>query len=238
MLELNGVYYFEIFAPYKKELFHAVSSKEAGSLRFDDLGARANFAENLNITADWSFLKQIHSDKIVIANENNVENYVEPPEADALITNQKECFLAVNMADCQAVLLFDPVKKVVSAVHSGWRGSAQNVVSKTIQKMINDFGCNPENILAGVSPSLGPCCSYFTNPQQELPAFLHEYILPDGHSVDFWRHTEQEFLAMGLTKSNIEIAKLCTKCNFNLFFSYRVEPENSNRMVALIGLLN
>lgn len=228
MLEKNGIYFCEIFQPFQGEIFHAFSSKKTGSLRKEDEENRKNFCDDLQLPhQEWRYVRQSHSDKIVI----------DGPEGDAIITTESNKVLAINTADCQAVLLFDPVRKVVANVHNGWRGSAQKIVSKTLQKMQTDFGSNPNDILAAVSPALGPCCAYFTDPLQELPQFLHRYILPDQHSVDFWQCTKDELLAAGLKINNVELAEICTKCKSDLFFSYRADKENPGRMVSLIQLL-
>lgn len=189
----------------------------------------------MTIPSEWLYLRQTHGDKIIKVEESASNSKI--VEGDAWINSVKNTICAINTADCQAVLLFDPIKKVAAAVHNGWRGSVQNIVGKTVAKMIRDLGSKPENILAGISPSLGPCCAYFTNPFEELPQTLHTYILPDEHSVDFLAYTEHELVMAGLKASNIETAKLCTKCNSDLFFSYRADHNNPGRMAALISLL-
>lgn len=237
MLAENGLYYFEIFRPYSGYFFHALSSKEQGSLRLENIENCNKLSSSLNISDKWQYLNQTHSDGIFTASNKNNINQAPHANADAWILAEKNIVCAINIADCQAVILLDPIAKVAAAIHSGWRGSVQNIVSKTVKQMILDFGTKPENILAGISPSLGPCCAYFTNPFEELPQNLHAYILPDNHSIDFWAYTNHELQTMGLKPGNIETAKLCTKCHSDLFFSYRAERENPGRMAALISLL-
>lgn len=239
VFEKNGLYFFEIFQPYSENFFHVFSSKQHGSLRKNDEQNRKSFLSAANLQSvlelEWHYLQQVHGDNIALVNDNF--STIAGIEGDALITTQTNQPLAINTADCQAVLLFDPVQKVVANVHNGWRGSVQKIISKTVEKMMADFSSQPQDILAGVSPSLGPCCAYFTAPKEELPQFLHQYILPDSHSVDFWQSSKDELLAAGLQESNIELAKLCTKCNSDLFFSYRADKEDHGRMLALITLL-
>ncbi|MEZ4550449.1 MAG: laccase domain-containing protein [Desulfobacterales bacterium] len=84
-----------------------------------------------------------------------------PESADVMITDIYGKFLAIQVADCQSVLLYDPQKQVVANIHSGWRGSVENIISVTVRAMQSEFGCQPGHILAGIAPSLGPCCAEF-----------------------------------------------------------------------------
>lgn len=235
MKERNGLYFFDIFQPFPKDLFHVTTSKKYHSLRNEDEKNRESLASTCKISKQWVYLKQVHGDEILIVNDEFDFN-ASPNVADAAITNLPGFNLVINTADCQAILLFDPIKKVVAAVHSGWRGAAKMVTSKVILLMSKIYGCEPNNILAGVSPSLGPCCSYFTDPHNELPKHMHKYILTDGHKVDFYKAINDELLAAGLKKDHIELAKICTKCKSDLFFSYRQDKQDTGRMASIIGL--
>ena len=167
------------------------------------------------------FLNQIHNDDILVFPKDDP-----PPspnwkrQGDAMITDRHGLMLAIKLADCQGVLLHDPARKVIAAVHSGWRGSVVNIIGKTIARMKSDFGCDPENILAGVGPSLGPCCAEFVNYQTELPAHFWKYK-DDHNHFDFWRISRDQMTAAGLPEKNIEVAGICTSCRTDLFYSYR-----------------
>ena len=140
----------------------------------------------------------------------------------------------VKLADCQGVLLFDPVKKAVGAVHSGWKGNTKNIVGKAIFRMVDEFGSNPADIIAGVSQSLGPCCSEFSDPYNELPEFMHTYIR-DNH-VDLWACTKDQLTSAGVLPENIEFNGECTKCHSDKYYSYRAKPK-TGRMGAFIVLV-
>jgi copper oxidase (laccase) domain-containing protein len=77
--------------------------------------------------------------------------------ADAMVTNLTGVALMVKQADCQAVILFDPEKKVVANVHCGWRGNTANLLGRVIDRMKASFGCTPAALRAAIGPSLGPC---------------------------------------------------------------------------------
>ena len=84
-------------------------------------------------------------------------------EGDAMVTSLTGIMPVIQVADCQPVFLFDPQKKVVANIHSGWRGSIKNIIGHTITCMSDDFNCIPSDIIAGIGPSLGPCCAEFKN---------------------------------------------------------------------------
>ena len=102
------------------------------------------------------FSDQVHKDDILVfSSDDPAPDPAKKRRGDAMITNRPELLLAVKLADCQGVILYDPGQKVAAAVHSGWRGSVINIIGKTIDRMKTAFGCAPENILAGISPSAG-----------------------------------------------------------------------------------
>ena len=170
----------------------------------------------------------MHGDSIIIVNEYPDKQL----SGDAFITNKSNIPLAVKVADCQGVLMFDPVNKVIAAAHSGWRGSVLNIIGKTIQKMSDEFGSSSSDLLVGISPSLGPCCAEFSNPADELPAFVHPFI--KGRDVDFWSLSFNQLKKSGVHESNIELMNECTKCNPSEYFSHR--NGNIGRMAVFISV--
>ena len=75
-------------------------------------------------------------------------------DVDGLITNQKNIALSTKNADCILFLLYDPVKKVIANVHSGWKGTFQKIAEKTVVKMINYYQCKPNDIICCICPSI------------------------------------------------------------------------------------
>lgn len=181
------------------------------------------------------FARQVHgTDVAVFSKDSKGPLPEETPEADAMITNIPGLNLVIQTADCQAVLLYDPVHRVVANIHSGWRGSVANIISQTVLAMTDCFGSNPADFLAGVGPSLGHCCGEFINYRQEIPAFLWPYRVGDHH-FDFWAITRDQLTEAGMSEENIHIAGLCTRCNVERFFSYRREGR-TGRFASVIGL--
>ncbi len=181
---------------------------------------------------DLIFSRQVHGASVLkIDNDHDPRS---PFVGDAMMTDSPGKFLAIQVADCQPVLLFDPVRRVVAAVHSGWRGSVQNVIACTIGAMENAFGCIPGNILAGIGPSLGPCCGEFVHYRGELPERFWKFK-DDADRFDFWAISREQLTAEGVPEENIHTSRLCTKCRTDLFFSYRGESV-TGRFAVVIGM--
>lgn len=155
-------------------------------------------------------------------------------EGDALATDLPRQALFIQVADCQPVLLVDPVRRVVANVHSGWRGSIRNIVGRTVDFLRTTYACRPDDILAGIGPSLGPCCAEFIHYREEIPADYWSYRLT-GDRFDFWRLSADQLVAAGLPRENISQSRICTRCNQHLLYSYRGE-KHTGRFAAVIGL--
>jgi len=152
----------------------------------------------------------------------------------ATVTDRTGKLLVVQVADCQPVLLFDPERRVVANIHSGWRGSIADVAGRTLQVMREHFGCSARDVLAGVGPSLGPCCAEFVNYRDEIPRELWGYRRDSVH-FDFWAVTRDQLMAAGVPADHIHTSRMCTKCRTDRFFSYRGE-RRTGRFPAVIGI--
>ena len=153
---------------------------------------------------------------------------------DALITDARKKSLVIQTADCQAVFIYDPVRKAVANIHSGWRGSIQNIIGLSVQAMIKEFDSNPKNLLAGIGPSLGPCCAEFIHYRTEIPKAFWTY---KNHTdcFDFWAMSKDQLIGAGIPRSHIVSSNLCTRCRTDLFFSYRKE-KSTGRFATVIGI--
>lgn len=139
--------------------------------------------------------------------------------ADALITNVPGVGLMIGHADCQPVVIHDPVNRAVAAIHSGWRGSVVDIVGKTVAAMQEKFNSRPETLLTGIGPSLGPCCAEFVNYQEELPVTFQRHMVSDHH-FDFWQITGEQLRRCGVREEAISCVGVCTRCCPD-YFSYR-----------------
>ncbi len=185
------------------------------------------------------FAKQVHGDTIYCL-ENALTGDVEIEETDVLITNITGVALMIQQADCQAVLLFDPVQEVIAAVHCGWRGSVQDILQGTILKMQERYGCVAEDLKVVISPSLGPCCGEFIHYKKELPAHFQQFMVRENY-FDFWQISRFQLAHAGVNEKNIYTVGTCTCCNDD-YFSYRRAGREGNgstgRNCSLILLSN
>ena len=185
------------------------------------------------------FTHQVHANGIRVfrqGDRHGATGFHNPKRSgDAMITDVPGICLAIQVADCQAVVLYDKDRAVVANIHSGWRGSIINIIGKTVEAMTAAFGCDPGSLLAGVSPSLGPCCAEFVNFQREIPEKFWPYRVSPDH-FDFWAISRDQLIQAGVPIENIEITACCTRCHPEQFFSYRAERV-TGRFVVAAGLL-
>lgn len=177
-------------------------------------------------------LRQVHGDQVLVLDARPAEDE-EFAGYDALVSNISGVGLMIQQADCQAVLLHDANKAAIGILHAGWRGSAANIIGRTISSMQETFGCQPRDLRAAISPSLGPCCAEFVHYEVELPEAFWSFQAKPAH-FDFWTISRAQLLAAGVLPDRIETAGICTKCDAN-FFSYRRERQ-TGRFASVIGL--
>ena len=150
-------------------------------------------------------------------------------DIDALITNERGVALVTHSADCCILGFYDPHRQVIAAAHAGWRGTAAEIGRKTVEKMINDYGCCPENILAAVAPSIGKCCYEVDDPV--LAEFkklqylnLEKILFPKENGkymLDLWEANAQILESTGIKRENIDMTDICTNCQSEYFHSHR-----------------
>lgn len=185
---------------------------------------------------------QTHSDHIKVITHKEDQGWVTLEDAiedcDALITNIPGIVLNILTADCVPILLYDKEKDVVAAIHAGWKGTEAHIALKTVQKMQAVYGCNTEDIIAGIAPSIGPCCyevgkdvaEHFFNIPDSFTAVGDKYML------DLPYINKQQLIQAGLVEEQIQMSELCTSCDVTQFFSYRKEKGCSGRFMSMIGL--
>ena len=161
--------------------------------------------------------KQVHGVDIVTVpgQDRLLEN-----SCDGLMTQKENLGLMIKHADCQAAIFYDPVNKVIANVHAGWRGSVQNIYAKTIETMQRQFGSRAQDLLVGISPSLGPLYAEFKNYRSELPECFWDYQVKPTY-FDLWAISRMQLEEKGVLPYHIELASICTHSDSNNFFSYR-----------------
>lgn len=102
--------------------------------------------------------KQAHTKNVIKIEEIKNNGKIDTEnETDGLITNKKDIILTTTNADCILLLFFDPVKKVIANTHSGWKGTLQEISVETVNKMKEEYGSNPADIIVCIAPSIRKC---------------------------------------------------------------------------------
>lgn len=184
--------------------------------------------------------KKINKDKPDI----NQKEYI---DTDGFITNKKNLILATTNADCILFLFFDPVKKVIGNVHSGWRGTLQEISIATVEKMVKEYNCNPKDIMCFICPSIRKC--HFEVEQDVMQMFYDKFknlkqideIIEKKNNLNKWSIDTVLINKIilqnkGLKVENIIDSGICSVCNSDLIHSFRVEKENYGVLAALIEL--
>jgi YfiH family protein len=146
--------------------------------------------------------------------------------------------LMLRFADCTPIWLYDCRRGAVGLAHAGWRGTAAGVAGATVRAMEAAFGCRPADLVAGIGPSIGPCCYEvgadvaYAFGVQGAP-FLHPQA-PNKWHLDMWAANQDQLADAGVRR--IEVAEMCTACNVVEWFSHRAESGQTGRMGALIAL--
>ena len=259
-------------------LIHAFSTSPGGisdlnnekvlNLGFTDWDTRENVQENrrrFQAAAGAKglpliILKQFHSDVIHLFDSPPSD----PCRGDASITDRPGLLLAIQTADCVPILLVDPKKRAIAAIHAGWRGTLARIAAKAIGKMQMHFGTNPRDLLAAIGPSIGPCCyevgtevaTQFLSQFPDAPDYFDEFrtgdepnpiqwlnMMPPGHQpppkgvlLDLRKANRSQLLSTGLRPQNIHTIDLCTACHPDLLFSYRKQGPASGRLMSVIAL--
>lgn len=161
---------------------------------------------------------------------------------DGLITDETGVTLIVFSADCTPILLHDPVKHAVGAVHSGWRGTAAGIVKKAIERMQAEYGTQPQDIEAAIGPSIGRCCfeTHADVPQAMLAALgtAAEATIYGGENGKY--HVDlKEINRIWLQQAGVEkidVSADCTACQPERFWSHRVVGDARGSLAAIIRL--
>jgi YfiH family protein len=176
---------------------------------------------------------QVHGQKSAVIT-GNPQSPDEIPEVDLLLSAHPGPGLLIKQADCQAVMLYDPERRVAANVHCGWRGQVQNLLSQAVHRLQAIFGSRPQDLRAAIGPSLGPCCAEFRNFRRELPPQFWTYQVRPTY-FDLWQLSRDQLAAAGLLPAHIDLAALCNRCRTQEFFSYRRDGL-TGRQGAIIGL--
>lgn len=178
---------------------------------------------------------QTHSANIDTA----IENKFDYPDTDGLILTNKSQAIFLNFADCTPIILYDKRQNIGAISHAGWRGTAQKIAPKTVEKMIKDFKSTPKDIVAIIGPAIcGKCYEVGEEVYNKIMNNPHPNPLPKGEgnlNIDLKEINKIQLAEIGVEK--VDVCPYCTCCNNDLFFSYRKENGTTLRHSAVLKLV-
>ena len=197
-------------------------------------------------------VNQVHGCSVRVVDNNNRGRLYDygTPEGDAMITNERGLALIVYAADCVPILLYDVEKRVVGAIHAGWRGTAADVAGATVRKMSEEYACSPMNITAAIGPSISRCCFETGADVAEALGFIKEHCQrehkDEGVSAQdsFVVYKNRKFF-IDLKEANrllltaagvrdIVVSDECTYCSYQKYWSHRKTKGIRGTQAAII----
>ncbi len=184
-----------------------------------------NIVQNRQIIADDNnfllenliYMKQVHSNHVKII-KNSFINEIK--ECDGIVTSKKKIPLMTMAADCAPVLLYDRVKKVIAALHSGRVGTKKEIVKNAVKLFEKEFGSNSKDIAVAIGPSIGVCCYEIGQDIVDSTDSIYIKEKNKKYYLDIKAMLKDQLLNAGIKMENIQISDICTSCNKE-YFSYR-----------------
>ena len=200
--------------------------------------AALGFSERDIVTSDQTHTANV---KRVYARERG-QSF---PETDGMITDVPGICLVTSYADCVPLYFVDPVKKVIGLSHSGWRGTVGKIGKVTVEKMEEEFGCDPADILGAVGPSI--CQDCYEVSEDVIKKFRENYdenLWPEifyqkengKYQLNLWKANESVFLESGILPEHIAVTNVCTHCNPDILFSHRTTGNERGTLSAFLAL--
>lgn len=193
---------------------------------------RKDFFETIGLPVEnVGYQRQIHSDIIQVigcGGDNGA--------SDALITSKSNLGLAVAVADCTPIFIYDKKNKVIAAVHSGWQGTESKILLKTLIKLQKDYSSKPESLIVYVGPSISQ--KNYEVGKEVADKFDQRFIIPNGEKylLNVSGINYQILLDFGIPKNQIQKSELCTYEFNTLLHSYRRDGNLSGRSFGVIAI--
>ena len=175
--------------------------------------------------------KQTHSNIVRYVTKGGIVG-----ESDAMFTDKKKLGLAIGVADCTPIFIFDPENKIIAGVHSGWRGTEKRILEKTILKLKSEFNSKPEKLVAYIGPSISQ--KNYEVGKEVADQFDDKYKIKKGEKylLDVASANYDMLINSGLQQHNIEKSNLCTYEEKDLLHSYRRDGQKSGRSMGIIAI--
>ena len=177
-----------------------------------------------------AYAQQVHGNKVLAAGSAGLY-----PECDGLATGKNHLKLIIRTADCAAVMLYHPARKVIANLHVGWRGAQQRIIQQGIQLLMQEWRVQPPELLAAVSPFIQACCFEVGN---EFHDYFEAQLLikrNDKTYFDLQRCIREQLARAGIPEERMEISPICTCCSPLEFPSFR-RDKTQNRLINLIEI--
>ena len=199
----------------------------------------AVFDGDFRLATAW----QIHGDNIKVVRDDGDINESET-KFDGLVSDLSGVLAGVKTADCVPILMGDPKTGAFAAVHAGWRGTAQSIVTKAVERMKNVFASDATDLICAIGPAA--CGRNYEIGQDVIDAFANfasagKYFVPtrEGHAlIDLHSANKDQLIESGVQEGSIFTAPFCTMERPDLFFSYRVEKKRygkTGRLLSVVG---
>ena len=167
-------------------------------------------------------------------------------DVDGLVTNESGVVLSTFYADCVPLFFVDTKNKAIGLSHSGWRGTVGRMGHKTLVKMKEEYGTNPEDVVAAIGPSICQSCYEVSEDVaykfiEEFEGFEKEILIDKGngkYQLDLWKANEIVLLQSGIVKENLAVTNICTCCNSKLLFSHRASAGRRGNLGAFMCLVD
>ncbi len=206
---------------------------------------RAAFTDALGLPgAPLVTLGQTHEARIFEVESASALPSEPPTGFDAVITDVPGVAIAIGTADCLPVLIGDPARAAVGAVHAGWRSAALGLPALTVRRMGERYGSRPDELVVALGPAIGPCCfevgeEVIGGLAASAPAPERWVVRAPGRKphVDLALATQLALEAAGVRAAAIEHVPGCTRCDGARFFSFRREGAATGRQLSAIGVV-
>ena len=208
-------------------------------------GNRATFTRAFDLAPHQLLtVKQVHGDSILLLDRPNPDlSHFLSVEVDAIVTNQPGIMIGILTADCFPILIWHQKLKVAAAIHAGWRGAANGLIAKVVETIRYNFDCQTTELKAAIGPGIGAHTYEVDRPVRDAfrqgSGFWNEISKETelGHwKLDIPLSCQLQLEQVGLKPQNIDIAKECTCCHPELFFSHRRDNGLTGRQLAFIQL--
>jgi YfiH family protein len=256
-VEKNGLRYFQFDIFQGQPLFHAVLTRRGGVSKppFESLNTGGTVGddpeavlENHRIIykifgydyASRFDVWQVHGTRILCTDVPRPPDQ-RHPQADGILTDKTGVTLFMRFADCVPILLMDPVRKVIGIIHAGWQGTHKQIARVAVKEMAAKYGSQPENLLAGIGPSI--CQDCYEVDRLVWDAF-RESFGKDGEKyfierngrryLDLWQANLDILEMAGVNQ--VETAGICTACHLEDWYSHRAEKGKTGRFAVFMSL--